>query len=48
MRRKRPFVAYSTLETKLSMALPTDCGRVTGKSGSYAEGEHTGWSQFMR
>jgi hypothetical protein len=24
-------MVYSTLETESSMALPTDCGRVTGK-----------------
>ncbi len=31
MWRKRQFMIYATLETESSMALPTDCERVTGK-----------------
>ncbi len=32
MWHKRQFIVYSPLETESSMALPTDCGRVTGKN----------------
>jgi hypothetical protein len=47
MWRKRQFMVYSKLETESSMALPTDCGRVTSKLVAMPRPSTTGRSRFM-